>query len=85
MNQNAMRRKLQCWYENSRSSSGTAGIPIKETTRKEEQPIQNKTLNATNVEVPSTSSRNVQCGKIKKERERQGIQKDYKAKETQQN
>ena len=71
---------MPCWYEIS-SSSGTTGIPIKEIARKEEQPIQNPTLNATSAKVPSTSSKIALYGKMRREKERQGTQEDYKAKE----
>ena len=59
----------------------SADTPIKEITKKEEIPIPNPTINATNVEVLITSSKIALCGKTKRVREKQGIQEDYQAKE----
>ena len=75
-----MKRRLPCWYENSRSYSGTADTPIKEITKKE-LPIPNPTLNAINVEELIISSKIALCGKTKRARERRGIQEHYQAKE----
>ena len=67
-------RKFKEFFRNSKSL-------IKEITKKEELPIRNQTLNATNVEVLNTSSKIALYGKTKRARERQGIQEDYRAKE----
>ena len=64
-----MKRRLPCWFEDSRSFSGTTDTPIKETIKKEYMPIPNLTLNATNVEVLITSSKIALCGKTKRARE----------------
>ena len=64
-----MKRRLRCWHEDLRNSSGTRDTPVKETTKKEDLSIPNPTLNATNVEVLITSSKIALCGKMKKARE----------------
>ena len=73
--------KLLSWFEDSTSFLGTADTPIKETIKKEDLPILNPTLNATNVEVLITSSEIALCGKTKRARKRQGKQEDYQPKE----
>ena len=85
MNQNVIRRRLPCWYKNSRNSSGTAGTPIKEATKKEEQQIQNPFLNATNVEVRNTSSKIALYGKMKGQGKGKGYRKNIKQTKSEQN
>ena len=76
-----MKRRLPCWYKDSKSSSGIADTPIKETKKIEDLPIPNPTWNATNVEVLITSSKIALCGKMKRAWEGQGKQDDYQPKE----
>ena len=76
-----MKRRLPCWYEALRNSSGIADTPIKETTKIEDLSIPNPTLNGTNMEVLITSSKIALCGKMKRARERKGKQEDYQPKE----
>ena len=76
-----MKRRLPSWFEDSTSFSGTTDTPIKETIKKEDLPIPNPTLNATNVEVLISSSKIDLCGKTKRARKRQGKQEDYQPNE----
>ena len=75
-NQKLIKRRLPCWYENLKSSSGTEGMSIKGTTKKEELQIQKPNTNAINVEVLITSSKTAHNGKMRRARERQGNQED---------
>src|SRR5688572_3669219 len=77
-----MRKRLQCWSGNLRSSSGITDTIIKETTKKEELQIPKPTMSATNVEVPNTSSKNALNGRTRRVKGKQGKQEDNQQKET---